>query len=316
VSTLDTALDSLARVDPTLVLVALCFHLANFGFRSAAWRNVLRAAYPDRRVPLLGIAGAYAAGVAVNSVTPARGGDVAKIALVRASIPGSSVATIAASMGVVALLDGVIGLGAIGALSATGQLPSPPGLPPTPAPAEVVVAHPVAAVAGAVALLAVVAVAGHRLAPRLAQFWTRLKAGTAILATPRRYATEVVPLQLSAWACRIGAAFFLLGAFGVPATVPAAVIVVVAGGLSTLVPTPGGVGTQQLFVAYFLHATASTATLVAFSLGMQATITTVNLLVGLTATVLLLRTLWPEHGLRGQLRSVGAEVRSIRSTRR
>jgi uncharacterized membrane protein YbhN (UPF0104 family) len=226
------------------------------------------------------------------------------------------VATIAASMGVVALLDGVIGLGAIGALSATGQLPSPPGLPATPAPAEVVVAHPVAAVAGAVALLAAVAVAGHRLRPRLAQVWTRLKAGTAILATPRRYATEVVPLQLSAWACRIGAAFFLLGAFGVPATVPAAVIVVVAGGLSTLVPTPGGVGTQQLFVAYFLHATASTATLVAFSLGMQATITTVNILVGLTATALLFRTLWPERGFRAQVRSVRAEIRTVRSTRR
>ena len=104
-----------------------------------------------------------------------------------------------------------------------------------------------------------------------------LKAGTAILGSPRRYVTEVVPVQLSAWACRIGAAYFLLAAFRVSATLPAAVIVVMVGGLSTLVPTPGGVGTQQVLLAYLLHATASTAALVSFSLGMQAAATTLNL---------------------------------------
>ena len=138
--------------------------------------------------------------------------------------------------------------------------------------------------------------------------WAELKAGTAILGTPRRYATEVVPLQLSAWVCRIGAAYFLLAAFGVPATIPAAVIVVVAGGLSTLVPTPGGIGTQQVFLAYLLHTTASTATLVTFSLGMQATITMLNTLIGLTAAMLMLRTLRPASAIRAHLRGVRADL--------
>src|SRR5688500_16341780 len=94
VSALGTLGETFAALDGRLVAVALAFHLANFGFRSLAWRNVLRAAYPDRPVPLLGIAGAYAAGVALNSFTPARGGDLLKIALVRARIRGSSVPTI------------------------------------------------------------------------------------------------------------------------------------------------------------------------------------------------------------------------------
>jgi len=295
--------DSFARVDPQLILVAVAFHLANFGFRSLGWRNVLRAAYPDRRVPVLGIAGAYAAGVAVNSFVPARGGDVVKIALVRTRIRGSSVPTIASSMAVVTLLDTFVGAVVIGVLAATGRLPSPPGLPRPPGAIALVAGHPFAT-AAAVAALAVGAVLlARRFAPKLARLWAELKAGTAILATPRRYATQVVPLQLSAWTCRIGAAYFLLAAFHVPATISAAVIVVMVGGLSTLVPTPGGVGTQQVLLAYVLHATASTATLVTFSLGMQATITTLNTLIGLTAAMLMLRTLRPASAIREHIRS-------------
>ena len=88
---MDGFVDFFAAADPRLALLALTLHLANIAFRSLAWTNVLRAAYPDRRVPLLGIAGAYAAGMALNSFVPARGGDVAKIALVRTRIRGSSV---------------------------------------------------------------------------------------------------------------------------------------------------------------------------------------------------------------------------------
>jgi uncharacterized membrane protein YbhN (UPF0104 family) len=299
---LDTAVDSLASVDPRLILVALAFHLANFGVRSAAWRNVLRAAYPDRNVPLLTVAGAYAAGVAINSFTPARGGDVAKIALVRSRLARSSVATIASSMAVVSLLDGVVAAVAIVALAASGSLPSPPGVPHLPALTGMLGEHPLAsaAVAGLAAVLALLCI--RRFGPRIRRVWLDLRAGTAILATPRRYVTQVVSLQLTAWCCRIAAAYFLLGAFGVPAGLPSAVIVVVVGGLSTLVPTPGGVGTQQLFLAYFLQTTASTATLVAFSLGMQATVTTVNVAIGLTATMLMLRTLRPVGALRRHIR--------------
>ena len=40
------------------------------GFRSVAWRNVLRAAYPDRSVPLAGIAGAMEAVAGLRGATP------------------------------------------------------------------------------------------------------------------------------------------------------------------------------------------------------------------------------------------------------
>jgi hypothetical protein len=89
----------------------------------------------------------------------------------------------------------------------------------------------------------------------------------------------------------------------VPATVTSAVIVVMVGGLSTLVPTPGGVGTQQVLLAYLLHTTASTATIVSFSVGMQAAVTTLNLLIGITAAMLMLRTVRPVSAIRALRRA-------------
>jgi uncharacterized membrane protein YbhN (UPF0104 family) len=292
-----TVVDTIAGVDPRFLLVALAFHLANFGFRSLAWRNVLRAAYPDRPVPLLGIAGAYAAGVALNAFTPARGGDLAKIALVRTRIRGSSVPTIASSMGVISLFDAVLGAGIVGLMAALGLLPSPPGLPALPG-LHAVASRPELVVPGALALAAAVVLLRRRLVPRARSLWAALRTGAAILGTPRRYATEVVPLQLGGWASRLGAAYFLLAAFGVPASLTAALVVVMAGAIATVVPTPGGVGTQQVLVATFLHATASTTALVTFSLGMQAAVTAVNAVIGMAAVMLMLRTLRPAGALR------------------
>ncbi|HEX2496358.1 MAG TPA: lysylphosphatidylglycerol synthase domain-containing protein [Gaiellaceae bacterium] len=293
-----TLIDTIAAADARLALFALLFHLSNLGCRSLAWRNVLRAAYPDRPVPLLGIAGAYVAGMAVNSFTPARGGDLVKVGLARSRIRESSVATIGSSMGVVAALDALVGLTIVLLLAAFGALPSPPGLPSLPAAPALLAAHASAAVAVAVLLAATGVLVGRRLRARVVALWQNLKRGFSILASPRRYATEVVPVQLAAWGCRIGAAYFLLAALNVPATVTAAVIVVVVGGLSTLVPTPGGIGTQQVLLAYLLHTTASTATIVSFSVGMQAAVTTLNLVLGLTAAMLMLRTLRPVGALR------------------
>ena len=295
---MDGFVDFFAAADPRLALLALTLHLSNIALRSLAWTNVLRAAYPDRRVPLLGIAGAYAAGMALNSFVPARGGDVAKIALVRTRIRGSSVPAIGSSMGVLSAFDALVGATVILLLAAFGRIPSPPGLPGLPAVVGSVAGHPALVGVAAVLLVGTGLAIGRRWAPRVRSVWHGFRQGFAILGSPRRYATEVVPVQLAAWTCRIGAAYFLLAALNVPASLSAAAIVVVVGGLSTLVPTPGGVGTQQVMLAYLLHTTASTATIVSFSIGMQAAVTTLNVLIGLMAGMLMLRTLRPMSALR------------------
>jgi uncharacterized membrane protein YbhN (UPF0104 family) len=133
--------------------------------------------------------------------------------------------------------------------------------------------------------------------------------GMAILSTPGRYVRCVVPFQLGAWVCRLGVAYTLLAAFHLPATVPLAALVVVAGGLSTLVPaTPGGAGVQQVLVVYALQQSASAASVLSFSIGMQVGVTLVNSLVGVAALAFVFQTLRPSaiRAAISDARSAGA----------
>ena len=297
--------DRLAAVDPRLVAAALLFQLAIFAFRAIAWRNVLVAAYPQERVSYLGVGAAYAVGVGLNGLLPARGGEAAKIALVRLQLPHSSVPTIASSGLVILLLDAAIGASLLGLALATGGLESLPAPPGAEGVVRLAGAHPIA-VAGVVAvLLAVAAVVGRRLPSRIVGVTTQLRQGVAVVRTPRRYARTVMMPQLAAWLCRVGVVLCLLAAFGLPATVPVALLVIVLGGVSTAVPgAPGGLGTQQLLLVYALREIASAATVVTFSLGMQAGLTVINALVGLAAAMFVFRTHRPVAAIRA-LRSRG-----------
>jgi uncharacterized membrane protein YbhN (UPF0104 family) len=106
---LEGAVDRFAGVDVRLALVALAFQLGSLACRSLAWRNVLVAAYPDRRVPLLDVGSAYVAGTALNSYLPVRGGEVAKAVLMRTRLAESALPTIVSSMSVVLLFDAFFG---------------------------------------------------------------------------------------------------------------------------------------------------------------------------------------------------------------
>ena len=277
------------EVDGRLLAAALLLHVANHGLRSLAWRNVLAAAYPSTRVPFLGVASAYAVGVALNAVLPGRGGDAAKVALVRVGIGGSSVATIASTMSVVVLFDLVAATLLLVAVAATGAIPFVPQLGKLPL------------VLGVAAVLALAAARWFR--PALRRLWGAAKQGGAILRTPGRYARRVAAVQAGAWACRIAVVYLLMAAFGLPATVTGAAVVMVLCGASTLVPlTPGGAGTQQVMLAFALSEAATAAAVLSFSIGMQAGITAVNALLGLAAGMVAFRTLHPIAAIRAGVR--------------
>ena len=299
VNSFEALADRFQSVDPRFALAALLFQLGNLAFRALAWRNVLRAAYPEHRVPVTTIGAAYAAGVALNGFVPARGGEAAKIGLARAKLPGSSVATIAASSSVVLVLDAVVGGALLVAAWAFGVIPSLPGPQALAGPAQALASQPALVVPVALVTTAGGALAARALAGRLAGIRRDLGRGTAILRMPVRYLREVVVVQLCAWSCRIGVVFCLLAAFDLTATIPLAALVVVAGGLSTLAPvTPGGAGTQQAMVALALQGTASTSGAVSFSVGMQVGVTVVNTLIGLAALMLMFRTFQPVAAVR------------------
>ena len=275
------------ELDGRYLLPALVLQLLTLVFRALAWRGVLVAAYPGRRIPIATVGAAYAAGVAMNAFTPARGGELVKVALVRARIPGSTVPTVAASLTVVLALDALIGGALITSLWATGLVPA------LPAPPGVRIVLLAAGVIGALLATA------YRLRPHAVRgFLARAAQGLAVLRQPGRYVCTVAPFQVAAWTCRIGVVFLVLGAFGIQASLATAALVVVLNGASTIVPVPGGAGTQQVLATYALQGAVSAATAISFSVGMQVGVTVVNTTVGLVAMMLLFRTVRPVAAVR------------------
>jgi uncharacterized membrane protein YbhN (UPF0104 family) len=283
--------DHLSNVRPGLLAGGLALYVANVLLRSTAWYAILRAAYPGTRYRLHQATAAYLAGVGVNAVAPARAGDLVKASLVRLRMPESTWVTVFATLIVETLLDIVIGpLLMVFALS-QGVFPSLPSLPSLPAFEWSWAAdHPRATAAIGVALVLVVALVTRHAARVVRQFRDRVRQGFSILRTPRAYVLRVACPQLGGWGCRIASVYLFLGAFGVHASLRNALLVLVVGSLSTLLPlTPGGVGTQQALMVFVLAGAASDAGLLSFSVGMQVAITLTNLLLGLLALVLTLR---------------------------
>ena len=290
---LDAIADRIAGIDPRLGAVALALHVGNHLLRSAAWRNVIAAAYPERRVPYGRVLAGYAGGVAVNALAPARGGDAVKLGLVRAAVPGSTFTTLAATMSVLVVLDLLIGTALVLIVGITGAVPLDLGAGLGRAGGALPVIAAAAAAAG---------VAGWLLRRRVVGLARKLRQGGAILRTPGRYLRAVVAPQLGAWACRVGVVLCLLAAFGLPATVPLAGLVMVVSGASTIVPlTPGGAGTQQLALALALSPTASASALVSFSLANQASVTALNAQLAIAAAMAVCRTLRPVAAVRTAL---------------
>ena len=304
-ASLESAANRFVALDMRFVLLALAFQLVNLALRSLALRNVIAASYPEKRISAWTVGGAYASGVALNAFAPARGGEALKIALLRLRIPGSSVPTLVSAGALLTALDAadrchvdrqlarVSGCCRRCRLRGCRRRPS--------ARRHLLIAGGIAVVVIAAALLA-----ARPVARRARSLWLHVRQGGAILRTPGRYVRQVVLLQLGGWACRTGVAFCLLAAFGLPATVPLALLVVVAGGLSTLIPTPGGAGTQQVLLVYALQQTASTAAALSFSVGMQVGVTAVNTLIGLSALMLMFRTLRPVAAVRAARRAAAS----------
>lgn len=283
---IEAAAAQLADLDSRFLLPALLLQLTGLGLRAMVWRNVVAAAYPDQRVPITSVTGSFLAGTALNAFLPAKGGELVKLALLRSRIQDSTLSTLAATLGVVTLLEGLLGGALLAGLVVFGVAP---------------VTLPSVGIAPVIAGLGVVgvAVAALKLRPRRARsLFAHLAQGAAILRTPHRYVHSVLPLQLAAWGCRVGVAFLVLSAFGIEAGLATAALVVVFNGLSTAVPVPGGVGTQQVLTAYALRGAVPLAGAVSFSVGMQVGVTVVNTLVGMIALMLMLRTVSPLAAVR------------------
>jgi uncharacterized membrane protein YbhN (UPF0104 family) len=281
----------LSEIEWSSFALALVFLAAMQLARAWAWRNVLRAAYPDVRISFLRLSAAYLAGAGINAILPAHAGDVTKVFLAKRQIPGSSYPAVTSSFLVQTVFDTTVGVLVLFYAISQGLLPEPPQLPNLPA-FEIAfwAEHPQVLLIALGALLLATAIGIYLLAHRVRRFWDRVKQGVIILRTPRRYLREVAVWQGVGWLFRFTAFWFFLEAFGIGGSVANVLLVMSVQAIANIVPfTPGGAGAQQALLVATLHGPSRTAVL-SFSVGTQIAMAAWSVLLGFAALLLVFRT--------------------------
>lgn len=291
-------LDGLASVKWGPLALAVVCHLLKVVARTRAWRNIVQAAYPETDVRWLSVYGSYVAGVGVNAILPARGGDVLKLYLLKHRVAGSTYPTLGSTLIVDTLFDTVLASALVAWALAFGFLPGLDVIPRLP-PIDWLYffQHPTLGLAVATALLVLVSLGLTFGSRKVADFWRRVEQGFTILREPRDYLRYVALWDAVDWSLRLASIYFFLRAFGIPTGGENVAVVQTTMSLATALPfTPGGVGTEQALLVYVFQGEASTSALLSFSIGMKIVLTVVNVVVGFLAIVLMLRTFdWRGH---------------------
>jgi uncharacterized membrane protein YbhN (UPF0104 family) len=284
----------LAAVQWQFLGYAVACHVVKLVFRAGAWRAIISAAYPEAELKFRSAFGAYIAGVGVNSIVPARGGDVVKLYLVRHRIPGSSYATLTPTLLVETMFDFVTaGLLILWALT-SGVLPTHQLYSRIPTVDwKFFLRHEHFTAILLVVLFFAGLIAFFWIRQQVDEFRAHVRQGFAILDDRPRFLRSVIGPQAISWVFRVASLYFFLRAFGVKAGIHNALLAQVVDSLATLFPaTPGGAGTKQGLTEFlFRGRDVSHTLLLAFSVGMNIAIVVVNVLMGLIAIGLMARTL-------------------------
>lgn len=273
--------------------LAVACQLLKLGAVSRAWRNIVKAAYRDRRVRWRDLFGAYVAGTGVNALIPARGGEAVKLFITKRRVEGSTYTTLVSTVLLQTLFDMVVASGFIIWAIALGVLPGLHVLPDLPSiDYGWAFRHPKLGLILFVALLLFGGLLLAWIAERVDEFRAHVAQGFSAFRDRSYYLRSVVPWQLLDWTLRLCTVFFFLRAFGVPATLRNAMLVQVSQSLATIFPfSPSGIGTEQALLLYIFRGVTSRSNALSFSVGMRVTLIVVNALVGFAAILVMLKTL-------------------------
>jgi Lysylphosphatidylglycerol synthase TM region len=281
--------DRAVAINPWWVVAGVILYEASQVVRTRGWFNILRATYPDARsLRARDVTGAYLAGVGLNAVLPARGGDFLKLFMVRRRLPSARYPTLVATFLPETLFECLCGIALVVWALTRGFLPVP--VAPNELPeldVSFILGQPLLSAAGA-AVLAICAVLLARvLRRRWAGLGTRLRQGLAILSHPREFVLGVASWQALGRLIRLGGLACFMAALGLPLTPGTAVLVMAAQGAGRIVPlAPVSAGLRVAMLSYgFVEVTDSPVDVAAitafwFTVGAAHLITSVTLAIG------------------------------------
>ena len=272
---LDNLWSSLTAVSVPILILGLAFQALQTLFVALAWRNILRAAYPDGGVQYDKTLAYYAGGNGLNAFLPASAGTVAMLGLFRTNIAGATVpgllgATVVENIFFVVMATLVyvwLFLSAAGSFDVHFSW---------------LHEHWAAALIIAIAAIALIALVIRMLWRKLKTTWEKAKEGGAILADRRKFAVEVVGVEAISYAARMGVNATFMYAFNIPVSVQNVFLIVAAASISSTVALlPGAVGAQTALANVVLAPVASAAAISAYSVGQAVITTAFNIVFGL-----------------------------------
>jgi len=270
---LEHAVAQLAGAQRLPLMGAFVLFVASLALSAFAWRSAVVEC--GGRVGRTRSAACFGAGSLVNSLAPARLGDAVRIGLFSRELPGRG--RLWAGGGILAAMSAFQGVSMVVLVAIAAWLGA---IPPWAA------ALPAAPTVGAVVLARRARRRGSRSGS------SRLLDVFAAFGQSPRHTYRPVGWLTAALCCRLGAAALTAAAFGMPAPTTAAVVLIPAVEIATLLPlTPGNLGLTSAAVAIALHTTGTSLTqAVAVGIGFHAAEMAAGLAYGLASAVYLLGT--------------------------
>lgn len=279
--------EKVRKIPPRYIALVCLLKVLESVLTSIGWRNVLQAAFPEERISLRFVLGAYQGGVGLNSITPANAGSLLMLGLFRLRIPGASTAAILSAAVVQGLAFTVFAIVSAGVLLLT--MPQAVDIVVNAARGTISFLRANADVSWvAAAVTGVILIVGFFwVRRRLTEFREQAARGGAILRTPRRYLTHVALPQAASYACRWGITMTFMAGLDIPVTLHSTFLVIGSNTLVNLVQiTPGGLGTTEAVLVIALREYADASTVTAFSLAKTAVLAVWNVLFAAIALVL------------------------------
>jgi uncharacterized membrane protein YbhN (UPF0104 family) len=285
---MELVLDEVATVSPGWLVAGVVLHVLHQVVRTRGWFNIIRAAYPDATtLRARDVTSAYLAGAGLNGIVPARGGDLAKLYLVRRHAPETRWSTLAATFVPETLFETVIGTALVIWALSQGFLPVPTSPSELPSvDVSLFLQHPFLATAGTAVVTLALVLLFRILRRRARDLLERLRQGVAILGQPRDFVTGVVTWQALGRAIRLCSLACFMAAFALPVTISTVILAMAAQGGSRIIPiAPAGTGLRVAMLTYgFVEVTGQSvdiASITAFAFGVGALLFVVGLLISI-----------------------------------
>jgi uncharacterized membrane protein YbhN (UPF0104 family) len=272
--------DAVGGTAPGWLALAVVLHMANQVARGRGWFAILdMAGCGAPRLRARDAVAAWMAGAGLGGVLSARGGDAARLVLIRRRLPDTGYPTLAGTLVSEAAGETALGLVLLLVVLAggLGAGVSPDG-------------ETIAWVALAAAVALPVAVLLRSRSRRARRMLAGVAHGCAPLRRPTAYARSVLPWQLTSRALRAASVLCFLAAFHLPVTLAAAGLVMVAQGGGRILPlAPASLAASvAVLAAGFPQATGidvGVGALAAFLVGMSTLLTLVGVLLAAAVAV-------------------------------